>query len=79
MPSVRIAVTLDRDIVARLDRLVEEKRFPNRSRAVQEAVSDMLDRLRRDRLAGECSKLDPAFEKALAEEGMAQNWKDWPE
>ena len=79
MATVKIAVTLDRDIVAQLDQLVEENKFPNRSRAVQEAVSDKLDRLQRSRLARECAKLDPAFEKALAEEGLAQDWKEWPE
>jgi Arc/MetJ-type ribon-helix-helix transcriptional regulator len=79
MVTVKIAVTLDRDMVARLDKLVEEKKFPSRSRAVQEAVSDKLDRLQRSRLARECAKLDPAFEKALAEEGLAQDWKEWPE
>jgi Arc/MetJ-type ribon-helix-helix transcriptional regulator len=79
MATVKIAVSLDRDIVARLDQLVEEKKFPNRSRAVQEAVSDKLDRLQRSRLARECAKLDPAFEKALAEEGLARDWKEWPE
>ncbi len=79
MATVKIAVTLDRDIVARLDQLVEERKFPSRSRAVQEAVSDKLDRLQRGRLARECAKLDPAFEQALAEEGLAQDWKEWPE
>ncbi len=74
----KITVTLDRDIVTRLDQLVEEKIFPNRSCAVQAAVSDKLDRLQRSRVARECAKLDPAFEKALAEEGLAQDWKDWP-
>jgi len=79
MATVKIAVTLDQNIVARLDQLVEEKKFPNRSRAVQEAVSDKLERLQRSRLARECAKLDPAFEKALAEEGLAQDWREWPE
>jgi Arc/MetJ-type ribon-helix-helix transcriptional regulator len=79
MATVKIAVTLDQDIVARLDQLVEEKKFPNRSRAVQEAVSDKLERLQRSRLARECAKLDPKFERALAEEGLAQDWKEWPE
>jgi len=79
MATVKIAVTLDQDIVARLDQLVEEKKFPNRSRAVQAAISDKLERLQRSRLARECAKLDPAFEKALAEEGLAQDWKAWPE
>jgi len=79
MATVKIAVTLDQRVVARLDQLVEEKRFPSRSRAVQEAVSDKLDRLQRNRLARECAKLDPAFEKAMAEEGLAQDWNEWPE
>ena len=33
MRSVKIAVTLDQDLVARLDQLVEENQFPSRSRA----------------------------------------------
>ena len=64
MATVKIAVTLDRNVVARLDKLVEEKKFPNRSRAVQDAVRDKLERLQRSRLARECAKLDPTFEKA---------------
>jgi len=31
------------------------------------------------RLAQECSKLTPEAEKALAEEGMSEELKDWPE
>jgi len=79
MAKVKIAVTLDEDMVARLDQLVEEDKFPSRSRAVQEAVCDKLQRLKRGRLARECAKLDPSFEKALAEEGMAADYKQWPE
>ncbi len=79
MAAVKIAVTLDREIVARLDKLVEQNKFPSRSRAVQEAVRDKLDRMKCGRLARECAKLDPEFEKALAEEGMAADFKEWPE
>jgi Arc/MetJ-type ribon-helix-helix transcriptional regulator len=71
MRTAKIAVTIDKDLLARLDRFVEENRFPNRSRAVQEAIRDQLDRLDRGRLARECAKLDPRFEQALAEEGFA--------
>ena len=78
MATVKIAVVLDQDIVARLDQLVAEKKFPNRSRAVVQAVSDKLGRLQRGRLERECSRLDPAFEKALAEEGIAEDWREWP-
>ena len=79
MPTVKIAVSLDEDIVARLDQLVEQNAFPSRSRAVQEAVRDKLDRMKRGRLARECAKLRPEFERALAEEGMAPDFKAWPE
>ena len=79
MRSAKIAVTIDRDLLTRLDRLVKERRFPNRSRAVQEALNDKLERIDRGRLARECAKLDPAFERQLAEEGLAEDLKQWPE
>jgi len=78
MRTVKIAVTIDRDLLAQLDQLVEAKQFPNRSRAVQEAVRDKLQRLRRGRLARESAKLDPAFEQALAEEGLSEDYEQWP-
>ena len=31
------------------------------------------------RLADECAKLDPKFEKALAEEGLGLELESWPE
>ena len=70
MPKVKIAVTIDQNLLARLDRLVKDKQFPNRSRAVREAVRDKLERLEKSRLARECAKLDSAFEQAMAEEGL---------
>ena len=78
MRSAKIAVTIDRDLLTRLDRLVKERRFPNRSRAVQEALRDKLERLDRSRLARECAKLDPAFEQQLAEEGLSDDLERWP-
>ena len=79
MRSAKIAVTIDQDLLLRLDRLVKERRFPNRSRAVQEALRDKLERLERSRLARECAKLDPAFEQHLAEEGLSEDLELWPE
>ena len=63
----------------RLDRLVKDRIFPNRSRAIQEAVEEKLLRLERGRLARECAKLDPTFEKSLAEQGMSEELSQWPE
>ena len=79
MRTVKIAVTIDKSLLAELDELVERKRFANRSRAVQEAVRDKLERLKRSRLARECAKLDPKAEQALADEGLTADLDQWPE
>ena len=39
--------------------------FTDRSRAIQEAVEEKLERLERTRLAEECAKFDPAFERVV--------------
>jgi len=78
MSTAKIAITIDQDLLVRLDRLVKQKRFPNRSRAVQEALRDKLERLDRSRLARECAKLDPQMEQQLAEEGLAEDMEQWP-
>jgi metal-responsive CopG/Arc/MetJ family transcriptional regulator len=79
MATEKIAITMDVNTLHRLDRLVKDRVFPNRSKAIQNAVEEKLKRLERNRLARECAKLDPAVEKALAEEGMGEELKQWPE
>ena len=79
MSRSKIAITLDEGMLDRLDRLVARRVFPNRSRAIQQAVAEKLKKLERTRLARECAKLDPKFEKALAEEGMGEELSEWPE
>lgn len=70
MAAAKVAISLDEDVLAQLDRLVRQQTFPNRSKAIEQAVKEKLERLDRSRLARECAKLDPAFEKALADEGL---------
>lgn len=79
MSTTKVAITIEEGLVLRLDRLVSERRFPSRSRAIQEAVAEKLDRLEGSRLARECAKLDPLFEQALADEGLDQDASEWPE
>ena len=79
MTASKIAITIDSALVEELDRLVIEKKYPNRSRAIQSAVIEKLNELQRSRLAVECAKLDPGYEQALAEEGMGGELEDWPE
>ncbi len=79
MSSTKVAITIEEDTLKKLDRLVRSHVFANRSRAIQEAVSEKLGRLERSRLGRECSKLDPKFEQALAEEGLSNEANQWPE
>ena len=79
MAKSKVAVSLDVRILAKLDRLVEAAVFPSRSQAIQVAVEEKLARLERSRLARECAKLDPIFEKTLAEEGLSEELAEWPE
>ncbi|MBI4443070.1 MAG: ribbon-helix-helix protein, CopG family [Acidobacteria bacterium] len=79
MSTLKVAITLDEKTLTKLDRLVKAHVFPNRSKAIQQAVEEKLDRMDRRRLARECSKLDPHFEKKLAEEGLSQELAQWPE
>jgi len=79
MNKTKIAITLDLRTVKCIDRLVREDVFSSRSQVIQEAVEEKLQRMERSRLAKECAKLDPAFEKAMAEEGMSGELSKWPE
>ena len=79
MGRSKIAISLDEQVLNRVDRLVKEALFPNRSQAIQVAVEEKLERLERSRLARECAKLDPEFEKSLAEEGFTEELAEWPE
>jgi metal-responsive CopG/Arc/MetJ family transcriptional regulator len=79
MSTAKVAITLDENILRQLDRLVKNRVFENRSRAIQEAVREKLSRLERDRLARECAKLDRKFEQTMAEEGLSVEVEEWPE
>ena len=79
MAASKIAITIDNDLLKRLDNLVKSRTFPNRSKAIQEAVEEKLSKMDKIRLAQECSKLDPKFEQSLAEEGFSTELEEWPD
>jgi Arc/MetJ-type ribon-helix-helix transcriptional regulator len=79
MPTSKVAITLDEELLKKLDRQVREGKFPNRSRAIQDAVEEKLARLDRTRLIRESAKLDPEIEQKLADEGLAEDFEEWPE
>jgi metal-responsive CopG/Arc/MetJ family transcriptional regulator len=79
MAASKIAITIEKSTLTRLDRLVQERKYPNRSRAIQEALDEKIIRLERNRLRDECEKLDPKEEKRYAEEGFGSEIDSWPE
>ena len=78
MGRAKIAITVDEYALAEIDRLVRQGVFPNRSKAIEDALHERLTRLQRSRLARECAKLDRSEEHALANEGYAGEG-EWPE
>ena len=79
MSTAKVAITLEQNLLTELDRLVRQHVFPNRSRAIQEAVKEKLLRASTNRLSRECAKLDRRSEQALAEEGFSGEGVPWPE
>jgi len=79
MAASKIAITIDDRMLKQLDILVKSNFFPNRSKAIQEAISEKLLRLEKSRLVQECAKLDPNFEQTMAEEGLSTEMEEWPE
>ena len=78
MATVKIAITIDEHVLRRVDALVSRQAFANRSRAIQSAVLDQLQRLEGSRLEAECAKLDAQLETTMAEEGMETDAAAWP-
>lgn len=78
MASTKVAITLEETLLTEIDRWVSEGRYPNRSKAIQAAVREKLERSRKRRLAEEAAKLDPKEERALAEEGFDTDSETWP-
>jgi metal-responsive CopG/Arc/MetJ family transcriptional regulator len=78
MAKARVAVALDEATLRRLDGLVRQAVFPNRSRGIQIALDEKLARLDGNRLARECAKLDPVTEQELADEGLPADLAVWP-
>jgi Arc/MetJ-type ribon-helix-helix transcriptional regulator len=79
MPKAKVAVTLENSTLRRLDLLVADARFANRSQAIELAVEEKLDRIEHRRLAEECAKLNMGEEQAMAEVGIAEDGAAWPQ
>ena len=73
-----MAISIEKTTLEQVDRLVDDHVFPNRSRAIQEAIEEKLSRLKKTRLAEECAKLDLEVEQAMAEETLSEELRQWP-
>jgi len=79
MAVSKIAITVDEKILKKIDLMVQSHIYPNRSKAIQDAIEDKLMRLEKTRLAQECAKLDPEIEQHFAEDGFPIGKNEWPE
>jgi metal-responsive CopG/Arc/MetJ family transcriptional regulator len=75
----KVAISIETATLEQLDELVKRNVFPSRSRAIQEAIAEKLNRLKKTRLAEECAKLDLKAEQAMAEEALSLEIGEWPE
>ena len=78
MNTSKVAISINKETLQKLDNLVKDHVFPNRSKAIQEAVEEKLSRMHHTRLAEQCAKLDPINEQLLAEEGLSAELDKWP-
>ncbi len=78
MNSAKIAITIDVKLLKAVDSLVAKGRFPNRSKAIQEAVREKVFRLGHHRLLKQLSFLDKREEQELADE-VFKDEPVWPE
>jgi metal-responsive CopG/Arc/MetJ family transcriptional regulator len=77
MTAAKIAITLDENLLKEVDCWVEQKLYPNRSQAVQAALSTQSKQISQQRLEAECLKLNPQEEQEFAELGMNEALNDW--
>lgn len=79
MPVTKIAISIDSKLLNRLDKLVQKRIFPNRSKVIQMAVEEKITRIDKSCLARESQKLKKSEEQSLAEEELAGDFSEWPE
>ncbi|HAA84994.1 MAG TPA: CopG family transcriptional regulator [Kosmotogaceae bacterium] len=70
MPKDKVAITIEKDILRELDLMVKEKNIPSRSKAIEDAISQLIENWRKNRLYEQLRNLDVEAEKAEAEESV---------
>ena len=72
MARSKVAISLDESTLDRLDQLVKKQIFPNRSQAIEEAVTEKLARLELLHVVHR-----PPAEDLLAMAGVFKVWVAW--
>lgn len=78
MKKITCEIALDSRLLGRMDVLVQEGWFNSRNELIETAVREHLTGLPRPSLMEACSALNPAEERAVAEEGIAVDSGCWP-
>lgn len=79
MSKAKIAITVDEALLKSVDDYVSVLEGYNRSRFIEEAVAERVERYEKHRLDRELDKLDTEEEQNTAEEGCAAENEIWPE
>lgn len=66
----KVTISIESNLLRKIDRLVRSNVFPSRSKAFEEALSEKIETFERNRLARECANLNIEEEQALADEGL---------
>ena len=77
MTRAKIAITIEDNLLESLDFLVQNRIFKNRSQAINEALKEKLQKVKKTRLEQECKKLSPQEEQEWAELGLEEDAKEW--
>ena len=70
MPTAKVAITMEKDLLKTVDRLVSQGKYANRSQAIQSAVRENLVHWKRTRLSEALKRVNPREERELAEERL---------
>lgn len=62
MSTSKVVISIDKELLKKLDYMVDGKVFSNRSQAIQMALREKIERMEHGRLVRECMKLNPDSE-----------------
>ncbi|MEQ1603804.1 MAG: ribbon-helix-helix domain-containing protein [Pyrinomonadaceae bacterium] len=76
MSVAKVTISIESGLLKKVDNLVTERVFSNRSQAIQSAVAEKVLKMDRNRLKRERAKLDKAEERSLADLGLSSDVGD---